>query len=46
MSLIRRGEGVVVQVLLYSKLLKRVIGAIDIKEQTLWPQEQEGHIDS
>jgi hypothetical protein len=44
--LVRRGSGLVVQTLLYSKLLKRVVGRIDEKERRHWPPESDGYQDS
>ncbi len=41
--LIQREETTVVQTLLYSKVLKRVVGAICKKEQQHWPQQRQGH---
>jgi len=43
--IIRRGPHVVVQTLLYSKVIKRVVGAIVDKERAGWPEKSEGHAD-
>ena len=45
-QLIQRGDLLVVQTLLSSKVLKRVVAAIDAKESRNWPGAREGHIDS
>lgn len=45
-QLIRRGELLVVQTLLASRVLKHVIGAIDGKEQRNWPEARDGHLAS
>jgi len=44
--LVRRGDGLVVQTLLYSKLLDRVVARIGKKERVNWPPEREGHRDA
>ena len=44
--LVRRDDGLVVQTLLYSKLLKRVVARIRQKEERNWPAERDGHQDS
>jgi hypothetical protein len=43
---VRRGPRVVVQTLLYSKVIKRVLGAIADKEHANWPERAQGHADS
>jgi hypothetical protein len=43
--LIERGGAVVVQTLLYSKVLKRVVAEIRAKEERNWPPERDGHAD-
>lgn len=43
---VRRGSAQVVQTLLYSKVMIRVIGAIQRKESKAWPKEREGAEDS
>ena len=43
---LRRGSAQVVQTLLYSKVMIRVIGAIQRKESNSWPLEREGAQDS
>lgn len=45
-QLLRRGELLVVRTLLASKVLKRVVAAIDAKEQRTWPESREGHLAS
>jgi hypothetical protein len=45
-QLIRRGNLLVVQTLLASRVLKQVIGAIDGKEQRNWPEARNGHLAS
>jgi len=45
-QLIRRGNLLVVQTLLASPVLKRVVAAIDTKEQRKWPEANKGIIDS
>jgi len=44
--LIRRGPLLVVQTLLASRVLKRVVGVIDTKEQNRWPEGSDGYFDS
>jgi hypothetical protein len=44
--LLRRGEADVVQTLLYTKILKRVVGEIRDKEMANWPDGVEGHADA
>jgi len=44
--LIRRGDAAVVQTLLYSKLLARVVAEIRKKELANWPEGQPGHDDA
>jgi hypothetical protein len=44
--LVRRDRGLVVQTLLYSKLLKRVVARIEEKERRSWPPERQGHRDA
>ena len=45
-QLIRRRELLVVQTLLSSRILKRVVAAIDAKERRSWPEAREGHVAS
>ncbi|MBE0576274.1 MAG: hypothetical protein IH613_10290 [Desulfuromonadales bacterium] len=45
-QLIRRGDLLVVRTLLSSRILKRVVAAIDSRENRSWPETREGHIDS
>lgn len=45
-QLLQRGDLLVVQTLLSSRILKRVIAAIDAKEQANWPETRDGHLDS
>lgn len=45
-QLIRRGDLLVVQTLLASRILKQVVGVIDGKEQRSWPEERDGHLAS
>ncbi|MGK2904742.1 MAG: hypothetical protein ACSLFH_00115 [Desulfuromonadales bacterium] len=45
-QLIQRGDLLVVQTLLSSRVLKRVAAAIDAKESRNWPEARAGHIDS
>ncbi len=45
-QLIRRNDLLVVQTLLSSRILKRVVAAIDAKERRSWPEAREGHVDS
>lgn len=45
-QLIRRGDLLVVQTLLSSRILKRVVAAIDTKENRSWPEARAGYIDS
>ena len=44
--LIRRGDANVVQTLLYTKILRRVVGEIRQKELANWPEGREGHADA
>jgi hypothetical protein len=44
--LIRRGDAAVVQTLLYSKVLARVVAEIRKKELANWPEGQPGHDDA
>jgi hypothetical protein len=44
--LVRRDDGLVVQTLLYSKLLKRVVARIGEKERMHWPPQRDGHRDA
>lgn len=46
LRLIRRGDSDVVQTLLYTKLLKRVVAEIRKKELANWPADQPGHGDA
>lgn len=46
LRLIRRGDSDVAQTLLYTKVLKRVIGEIRKKELANWPPGQPGHADA
>lgn len=46
LRLIRRGDSDVVQTLLYTKVLKRVIAEIRSKELANWPADQPGHGDA
>lgn len=43
--LIERGESVVVQTILYTRVLKRVVGEIRAKEEANWPADRPGHAD-
>lgn len=45
-QLIQRRDLLVVQTLLSSRILKRVVATIDIKENQSWPAQREGHADS
>lgn len=45
-QLIQRGELLVVQTLLASRIIKRVVAVIDTKEQRKWPETRDGYIDS
>ncbi|PLX99513.1 MAG: hypothetical protein C0623_09270 [Desulfuromonas sp.] len=45
-QVLRRGDLLVVQTLLASRILKRVVAVIDQKEQRRWPESREGHVDS
>jgi len=45
-QLIRRRDLLVVQTLLSSRILKRVVAAIDAKEGRSWPEAREGHAES
>jgi len=45
-QLIQRRDLLVVQTLLSSRVLKRVVAAIDAKESRNWPEVREGYIDS
>jgi hypothetical protein len=45
-QLIRRHDLLVVQTLLSSRILKRVVAAIDAKERRRWPEAREGHVAS
>jgi len=44
--LARRGHAVVVQTVLYTKFLKRVVAEIRKKEMTAWPPDRPGHDDA
>ncbi len=44
--LIRRGKSVVMQTVIFSRLLKRVVGEIRRKESSAWTPERAGHGDS
>lgn len=44
--IVQRGKAMVVQTLLYTKILKRVVGAICKKEQATWPQQRPEHGES
>lgn len=44
--LLRRGDLLVVQTVLASRVLKQVVAAIDGKEERNWPEPREGHRDS
>ncbi len=44
--LIRRDSALIMQTILYSKVLKHVIAAIQKKEFKTWPEDREGWIDS
>ena len=44
--LIRRGQAVVMQTVLHTALLKRVVAEIRKKELTSWPPERKGHSDA
>lgn len=45
-QVIQRRDLLVVQTLLSSRILKRVVAAIDAKESRSWPEAREGHTDS
>lgn len=45
-QLVARQDLLVVQTLLWSPILKRVVAAIDAKESRSWPEAREGHADS
>lgn len=45
-QVIRRGDLLVVQTLLASRILKKVVAVIDQKEQRRWPESRQGHLDS
>lgn len=45
-QLLQRGNLLVVQTLLSSRILKRVVAAIDAREQRNWPETVEGHLAS
>ncbi|PLY00897.1 MAG: hypothetical protein C0624_11210 [Desulfuromonas sp.] len=45
-QVVRRGELVVIQILLTSRVLKRVVAAIHTKEEKRWPQGSDGHAGS
>ncbi|MDH3453533.1 MAG: hypothetical protein OEL80_00180 [Desulfuromonadales bacterium] len=45
-QLIQRRDLLVVQTLLSSPILKRVVAAIDAKEGRSWPEAREGHVES
>ena len=45
-QLIRRRGLLVVQTLLASRVLKRVVAAIDAKERSRWPEASDGHVAS
>jgi hypothetical protein len=44
--LVRRGHAVVMQTVLYTKFLKRVIAEIRKKEMAAWPRSRQGHDDA
>jgi hypothetical protein len=44
--LIRRGGAVVMQTVLYTRFLKRVVAEIRRKDLAVWPETREGHADS
>jgi hypothetical protein len=44
--ILQRGEARVVQTLLYTKILKRVVGTICGKEEQAWPRQRPGSEDS
>jgi hypothetical protein len=44
--LIRRGKSVVMETVIFSRLLKRVVGEIRRKESSAWTPERAGHGDS
>lgn len=44
--LLRRGDAVVMQTVLFSSYLDRVVAEIRRKEQALWPPGRQGHADS
>jgi hypothetical protein len=46
LRLVRRGAAEVVQTLLYTKVLGRVVGEIRRKELASWPADQPGHADA
>jgi len=46
LRLVRRGAAEVVQTLLYTKVLGRVVGEIRKKELANWPADQPGHADA
>jgi hypothetical protein len=45
-QLVRRGDLLVVQTLLASRILKQVAGVIDGKEERNWPETRDGHLAS
>jgi hypothetical protein len=44
--LVRRGSAVVMQTVLYTKFLKRVVAEIRKKEMAAWPRDRHGHGDA
>jgi hypothetical protein len=44
--LARRGHAVVMQTVLYTKFLKRVVAEIRKKEEAAWPRDRQGHDDA
>ena len=44
--LVRRGRAVVMQTVLYTKFLKRVVAEIRKKEMAAWPRDRQGHAES
>ena len=44
--LVRRGRAVVMQTVLYTKFLKRVVAEIRKKEMAAWPRDRQGHGES
>jgi len=44
--LARRGHAVVMQTVLYTKFLKRVVAEIRKKEEAAWPRDRHGHADA